>query len=192
MIGIVTTPTAHLKWYQKFYNFSYLIKAFTSQDRPKGMDFESIPTHTFVKGGLYEGKAMVYEASLTNRLWDYYIPKWQFRFNGITRDSEIAICESLRTDFGSNVYGFFQLLFFIRRKFWSWFGRDMRNSHNYFTNRQICTEIAYHALEREAKVMRIDTRYMNKYNANNVHPLDILAICQYFHDLGIGELIKNY
>ena len=192
MIGIVTAPTTQLKWYQKPFSFSWLIKIFESQDRPKNITFEESPTHTWVLGGKYVNKQMVYEASLQNRIWDYYTPKWEFRFNGITPEQELEVCESLRKDFGSNAYGFGQLLFFVRRKFWSWFGRDMRNSGNWFVERQICTEIAYNALRREGLKANINTSYMDSWNANNCHPLDILNICQYFHNNLVGVLKKNY
>ena len=192
MIGIITSPTAHLKWYQKPFSFAWLIKIFESQDRPKNISFEDSPTHCFVKAGKYEGKQMVYEASLQNRLWDYYIPKWEFHFYNITPEEELEIAESLRADFGSNVYPIWQLLYFIRRKFWSWFGRDMRGANNWFVENQDCTEIAYHDIEREGLKAKADISYINAWNANNCHPLDILNILQYFNDKSLGKLKQNY
>jgi len=88
--------------------------------------------------------------------------------------------EALRgtyTRFAASIYGYFQLVWFLWRRFWEIFGVDMRNKKNHFPLGDICSEIVYRylwALPQTSETNAI----LSEWNDNTVHSGDINVICR--------------
>lgn len=183
--GIYTAPSEGL---------SYMIKIFTWYAiRPEVRKFFGLksvhdcPTHSIVYGEKTEDQyLLLLESNKTNEL-NYDAHKYgntprMMKFSYIikgehTRDNEIF--RDLVKTRGNLFYAVWQWLNFIRRGLWWWiFRRDIKNSKQWFSLWDVCSELVARDMKTHAVKYILNTvrRGLNEINFNVVAPADLLNI----------------
>lgn len=126
----------------------------------------------------------IFEANLTTGITD-----WAKLFDDIDYDLRVyrwtqpveieRICWELYDSYNGNIYGWWQLLYFV----WRWIVEKLHLPQrfarkNFFPNQEICTELIYVALAKlqNDKVNAVLAK-INR-DQNTVHPGDIMEICE--------------
>jgi len=94
--------------------------------------------------------------------------------------------------YNGNVYGWWQLLYFV----WRWIVEKLSLPRrwalkNFFPNDEICTEIVYVALTKiNDPVVNAALARLSR-DQNTVHPGDIISICEDLCKAGVLEMVYN-
>lgn len=127
----------------------------------------------------------------------------EYRIYDMTYYSEEQIEKALKYVFkkyNGELYGFFQLLYFVRRYIWetewikkyfSWIPRlfgmpeDVRKWNNWFTSGIVCSELFYIFMQKlnEMKFHPEVQEALNKWNGNNFHSTDANDFMEAFPEI---------
>jgi hypothetical protein len=138
----------------------------------------------------------VFEANLTVGITDweraYGYDALDLRVYQWAKPVDPQIVWELFDKYNGNVYGWWQLIYFI----WRWIVEGLhlpkRWAHkNFFPNREICTELIYVLMERKNEVGVAAVLAMLDRDQNTVHPGDIIWACEELVKLGVLNRTYN-
>jgi len=178
MIHFYSANTSQLKWYQKPFNLSWLIKLFTHWELPE-IPFEEIFTHVSIGEDVtISGRRLIFESYLVQMLNPYDNPKLTAHF--VSNHSQVSDREIFWDIIGrehGKPYGFLQLIDFVRSWLWNKiFKRDPKNV--WFPSSSVCSELGYTASEmygRKYSLLVLRAKLM-RYNSNFYSPMRLYRI----------------
>ena len=164
-------------------------------------------THTAVTAGNIGNTPLLFEAdthvlldaaSLTFDDVAYKVAVYRHKF--LNEEQHKIIFDKLFDMLNDKTYGYLQVLYFIRRWFWTlpkvqkylgWIldllhkSRDPRNWNNWFINGTLCSELDWWALNLQEQFYNNDEikNWLQLWNSNNFSPKDTEDTVQKFNNL---------
>lgn len=179
-------PKYGWKFWKRFTNYSWLQNTFTGKPE----------THCAIYVGHLHRLdiEVVFDAGASVRFDTFAFNQDRHTIFqvGVTERELKVIIDSLVRDYGSKIYGVFQLPYFVLRWMFGWLF-DVRKWWFPFRGGKICSELVYEYLYRIGKQQRwqdlID--YLNEWDMNNFHANDCRIVLDKFTGIYFNK-IKGY